>query len=178
MDRVAPCLAYAVLLAAATLLAGCGNSASGLTTGAAPAGDLPGAVNNEDPLARPIAVAWTSARAQRCGFYFDAMKLRASYLAHEAKQSSPEQLAKAEKSYDSTFKVIRDRVSSDPDYCNDRKSAEIKGQLQRHLAGDFSPRLPQTKKAETCGIWGCPQEASDEPFNAKKVFDDMAKKQR
>ncbi|NJO36001.1 MAG: hypothetical protein HC869_25935 [Rhodospirillales bacterium] len=178
MGRSAQALASVLLLSSAGLLAACGNSASGLTTGATPpAGELPAAINNEDPLARPVAVAWTSARAQRCGFYFDPTKLRATYLAYEAKQSGGEQLAKAEKSYDSTFKIIRDRVSSDPDYCTDRKGREIKTELQRHLAGDFTPKLPQAKKVETCGMWGCPPEVSDEPFNAKKMYEDLDRKQ-
>lgn len=179
MERFAQILPSALLLAFAALLAACGNSASGgLTTGATPApGELPVALSNEDPLARPVAVAWTSARAQRCGFYFDPAKLRTSYLAYEAKQSNPEQRAKAEKSYDSTLTVIRNRVSGDPDYCTDKKGAEIKADLQRHLAGDFTPKLPQTKKVETCGMWGCPPEASDEPFDAKKMYEDLDRKQ-
>jgi hypothetical protein len=178
MDRFAQFLASGLLVATGALVAACGNSASGLTTGATPtAGELPTAINNDDPLARPVAVAWTSARAERCGFYFDSTKLRASYLAYEAKQSNPEQRAKAEKSYDSTFKVIRDRVSSDPDYCTDKKGAEIKTDLQRHLAGDFSPKLPQAKKVETCGMFGCAPEASNEPFDAKKMYEELDRKQ-
>lgn len=149
-----------------------------MTTGATPpAGDLPVAISNEDPLARPVAVAWTSARAQRCGFYFDATKLRASYLAYEAKQSSPEQRTKAEQTYDSTFKVIRDRIASDAGYCTDKKGTEIKAELQRHLAGDFTPKLPQARKVETCGMWGCAPDASDEPFDAKKMYDDIERRQ-
>lgn len=178
MNNFAQVLAGATLLMSAGLLAACGNSASGLTTGAAPAaGDVPAAISNEDPLARPVAVAWTAARAQRCGFYFDPTKLRASYLAYEAKQSNAEALAKAQKTYDSTFGTIRDRVTSSPDYCTDRKSTEIKTDLQRHLAGDFSPKLPQPKKVETCGIWGCPQEKSNEPFDAKKMYEELDRKQ-
>ena len=178
MDRFAQILTSSALLASAVLLAACGNSASGLTTGATPAaGDLPVALSNEDPLARPVGVAWTSARAQRCGFYFDAAKLRASYLAYEAKKSDAQLLAKAEKSYDSTLKVIRDRISNDPDYCTDKKSTEIKTHLQRHLAGDFTAMLPQAKKVETCGMWGCPPEASNEPFDAKKMYEDLDRKQ-
>jgi hypothetical protein len=178
MERTGRLLPSALLLAGTVLLSGCGNSASGLTTGSAPTGDAPAAISNEDPMARPVAVAWTSARAQRCGFFFDPARLRSSYLAYEAKQSSGEQLAKAEKTYDSTFKIISQRVSADPDYCSDRKGNEIKGELQRHLAGDFTPKLPQPKQVATCGMWGCaPLPESDEPFNAKKMFDDLERKQ-
>ena len=109
---------------------------------------MPGGIGNDSPMARPIAVAWTSARAQRCGFYFDPGKLRASYLAYEARQSNGEQLAKSEQSYDTTFKVIRERVSADPEYCTDKKGAEIKADLQRHLKGDFTPNFPKPKVVE------------------------------
>jgi len=180
MDRFARAIASGLLLAVAGLHAGCGSSASGLITGTAPAAaDAPGSLTNENPLARPIAVAWTSARAHRCGFHFDATKLRASYLAYEARQSGADQLAKAEKSYDATFKVIRERVSANPEYCTDGKSAEIKADLQRHLAGDFAPKLPQAKKVETCGFFGCgTTSSSDEPWDSKKWWDDEAKKRR
>src|SRR5690242_4134541 len=130
MNKSGRLLPMALLLTGAIVLAGCGNSASGLTTGSAAKGDTPAPISNDDPLARPVAVAWTSARAQRCGFFFDAGKLRSSYLAYEAKQSSSEQLSKAEKTYDSTIKTISERISADPEYCTDRKGNEIKADLQ------------------------------------------------
>jgi hypothetical protein len=163
-----------LLLAAAALQAGC-SGASGLTTGTA-AADAPGGLTNDSALARPVAVAWTSARAQRCGFYFDPAKLRASYLAYEAKQSAGEQLAKAEKSYDTTFKVIRERASSDPDYCTNRKSAEIKADLQRHLAGDFAPNLPKPKVVESCGFFGCGDGSGEKQWSAEKFWEEQARK--
>jgi len=97
MDRFAHAFVSVLLLAAAGLASGCGGSASGLLTGSTPAAaDGPGTLNNDDPAARPVAVAWTSARAQRCGFYFDPAKLRASYLAYESRQPGAD-VAKAEK---------------------------------------------------------------------------------
>ena len=177
MDRFARGFAFGLLLVA-TGLAGCGGSGAGLLTGAtAAAPDAPGTSKNDDPLARPIAVAWTSARAQRCGFRFDPAKLRASYLAYEAGQSPPDQLAKAEKTFDSTFKTIRERVGGDPEYCTDRKSAEIKQDLTRHLAGDFKADFPAPKKQETCGLFGCP-DGSDEKFDSKKFSEDSQPKGR
>src|SRR5262245_40223466 len=164
MDRFAQAIALALLLAAAAC-AGCSGGATGILTGSSAAADDPGSLTKENPMARPMAVAWTSARAQRCGFHFDAGKLRASYLAYEATQSAGEQYAKAERNYDATFKVIRERVSSDPDYCSDRKSAEIKTDLQRYLAGDFTPKLPTAKVAETCWFF-CGDGSSARPWTA------------
>jgi hypothetical protein len=177
MDRFAKVLACGLLLACTGLSGGCGSSASGLVTGSAPtAADMPGGIGNDSPMARPIAVAWTSARAQRCGFHFDAAKLRASYLAYEARQSNGEQLAKSEQSYDTTFKVIRDRVSADPEYCTDKKGAEIKADLQRHLKGDFTPNFPKPKVVESCGFFGCAPPPSDEKFDNKKFWEERDKK--
>lgn len=172
MDRFARGFAFGLLLATAGL-AGCGGSAGGLLTGSTAAADAPGSLSNDSPQARPIAVAWTSARAERCGFHFDPAKLRASYLAHEARQSPPDQLAQTEKTYDATFKTIRQRVGAEPDYCSDRKSAEIKKDLTRHLAGDFTPNIPKPKVVESCGLFGC-GETSSESWNADKFWRDMA----
>lgn len=179
MTRFGRSMAALTLLMGGGLLAACSNSAGGLVTGSNQTdGEVPGGITNASPLARPIGVAWTSARAQRCGFYFDATKLRASYLAYEAKQGNAEQLSKAEKSYDATFKTIRERVSADPDYCTDAKGNAIKADLQRHLAGDFSPKFPEPKKVEACPFLGCPTvPTSDEPFNSKKMFDDIDRRQ-
>ena len=171
MDRFARGIAFGLLLAAAALHAGC-SGASGLLTGSADGAGAPGKLGNDDPTARPIAVAWTSARAQRCGFNFDPGKLKASYLAYEAKQAGADQLAKAEKSYDTTFKTIRERVSGDPDYCTDRKSAEIKADLTRHLAGDFTANMPKPKVVGSCGFFGfgCGDGSGDRPWSADQFW--------
>ena len=174
MDRFAQSLSIGLLLAATVMHAGCGGGASGLTTGATLPADAPaGGINNEHPLARPISVAWTSARARRCGFHFDPAKLRASYLAYEAQQGAAgDQLAKIQSSYDSTVNTISTRINGDPDYCTDRKGADIKADLQRHLAGNFTPNLPKAKADTSCGFFGCPSSPSsaDKPFDSKDFW--------
>jgi hypothetical protein len=173
MDRFARAFVSVLLLATAGLASGCGSGTGLLTGSTSAAADAPATLNNDDPAARPIAVAWTSARAQRCGFYFDPAKLRTSYLAYESRQPSGD-IAKAEKTYDSTFKSIRDRVAADPDYCTDSKSAQIKSDLTRHLAGDFNPNFPKPKVAESCGLFGCGGGSSDDKWDTKKFWDDQA----
>jgi hypothetical protein len=179
MDRFAHGLATALLLVGTALHAGCGNSASGLTTGsnAGLPGDAPGAFNNQDPMSRPVAVAWTSARAKRCGFYFDPAKLKINYLEYERTQGAAgEQLAKIEKSYDTTYRVTSDRISSDAEYCSDRKGLEIKADLQRHLSGDYSANLPKPKQMANCGFFGCTETGqSDQPFDSKKFWQEKDK---
>jgi hypothetical protein len=174
MDRFAQGFASGLMLAAAALAGGCSGGVSGLLGGAPAAADAPGSVKNEDPLARPVAVAWTSARAQRCGFYFDPAKLRSSYLAYEARQPGAD-LARAEKTYDSTFKTIHEKVAADPDYCTNSKSAEIKKDLTRHLAGDFTPHFPKPSAAESCGLF-CGADTSDQAWDAKKFWAEQDKK--
>jgi hypothetical protein len=168
MIRLAQGLAAAIAVAGAGLLAACSNGASVLTGGAAEIGGM----KNEDPMARPVGVAWTSARAKRCGFYFDGPKLRTAYLAWERGQGTPaEQLARIETTYDTTFKSTFDRVAEDTGYCTDRKGGEIKADLQRYLAGDYTPNLPKPIAVASCsGFFGC-QTQSEEPFSTKKFWD-------
>ena len=155
----------------------CSCGSAGLTTastGLLPA-DVPTTVTNEDPMARPVAVAWTSARAKRCGFYFDPAKLKTNYLAYESRQGvAGEQHAKIEKAYDTSYRVTSEKISLDADYCSDRKGLEIKADLERHLAGDYTPNLPKAKPIASCGFWGC-QSNHDEPFNSKKFWTEAEK---
>jgi hypothetical protein len=183
MKRFAQAGAGALLLVCTALHAGCGNSSAGLTTGSTgllPA-DAPAtaAVGNEDPMARPMSVAWTSARAKRCGFYFDPAKLKTQYLAYESSRggAAGEQLNKIEKTYDSTYRVTSEKVSADPDYCAESKAREIKADLERHLAGDYTPNLPKPKHVASCGFWGC-QSSGDEPFSTKKFWTEQEKNPR
>ena len=102
MKRFVQAVGSALLLAATALHAGCGGG--GITTSAVQAADVPQGLTNADPMARPVAVAWTSARAKRCGFYFDPAKLKINYLSYERTQgATPEQLANLEKAFDSAY---------------------------------------------------------------------------
>jgi hypothetical protein len=180
MNRTTKGLSAGLLLALTALHAGCGSGASGLTT-ASVAGDSPG-IANEDPMARPIQVAWTSARAQRCGFNFDTVKLRTSYLGYEQRQGTGgDQFNKIQSTYDTTFKTISGRVSSDPDYCTDKRSTQIKADLQRHLAGDYTPNLPKPKVEVQCGGFfggSCDSGASDKKFESKEFYDELERRKK
>ncbi len=68
-------------------------------------------------------------------------------------------------------------MSGEPDYCTERKSQEIKADLTRHLAGDFTPKLPQQPKVvESCGFFGCPEASRDEAWDTKKFWEQDAAK--
>ena len=128
-------------LAAMLALAGCSSAGSGLTTGSL----LPGAAKPADPVSeRALQVGATSARAAKCGYNFDPQKLRATYIAYEAGQPGADP-AKVEKIFDTARASVASKIADPADYCNDEQTAKIKGDLTRHLAGDFSP---PAKKAE------------------------------
>lgn len=167
MIRLALSLTAAAAVAGTWLLAGCSSGASGLSGGATEVGSI----KNDDPMARPVAVAWTSARAKRCGFYFDPTKLRTSYLAWERGQGvAADQLTRIESVYDTTFKSAYDKAATDAGYCTEVRGGEIKADLQRYLRGDYTPNLPKPKVVANCGFFGC-NTPSDEPFVTKSFWE-------
>lgn len=97
-------------------------------------------VSPEDPLARPIQVGWTSARASHCGFIFDPDQLRADFLAAEERVGTPpDQMQKIAKAYDYTRASVLSSIKDDAGYCTKDRTAAIRRDLNRYLAGDFSP---------------------------------------
>jgi hypothetical protein len=93
----------------------------------------------EDPLARPIQIGWTSARASHCGFVFNPDQLRADFLASEQRAGMPpEQMQKIEKAYDYTRQSVLGSIKDNPSYCNKERTAAIRRDLNRYLAGDYS----------------------------------------
>lgn len=136
------------VLVSALLIGGCSSFPS-LSTGSIAGTGAPtapaGPVN--DVTARAMQVGALSARAQKCGYNFDPVKLRSAYIASEA-QINPADVAKAEKIFDISHNGIIKAVAAKPNYCSDAKTAEIKEDLTRHLAGDFSPRPPKVEAQE------------------------------
>jgi hypothetical protein len=93
-----------------------------------------------DPLARPVQVGWTSARASHCGFIFNPDQLRSNYLAAEASTGiSPPQMRKIVEAYDYTRQSTLDTIKDNHGYCNKERTTAIRADLNRYLAGDFSP---------------------------------------
>ncbi len=143
-----------VLLGAAILpaaLSGCGASLPGLSTGSLLGGEktaaaaAPQATN--DPTSRAMQVGATAARAQKCGFNFDPVKLKTNYLAAEAAQlTTPSDAGKISQIYDTAFNGISKAVATQGEsYCSEAKTRTIKEDLARHLAGDYTPRPPESQ---------------------------------
>jgi hypothetical protein len=97
-------------------------------------------VKPDDPLARPTQVGWTSARATRCGFIFSPEQLRANYFGWESAMGhSPAELQKMEKAYDYTRESVLASANDDLRYCTKERLDAIRVDLNRYLAGDYSP---------------------------------------
>lgn len=97
-------------------------------------------IKPDDPLARPTQVGWTSARATRCGFIFSPEQLRSNYLASESAMGhSPKEMEKIVKAYDYTRKSALITINEDQRYCNKGRLDAIRTDLNRYLAGDYSP---------------------------------------
>jgi hypothetical protein len=160
-------LGVALSVVAAFGLAGCSNSASQLlTTGSIFGGEKTAQATAEKPVTaidRAIQVAAVSARAQKCGYVFDPAALRAAYLASETQPApvptlvsgatetpapTPVQTPAAPTvdptalaaRYDYTVRTIAGKIADQDDYCDESRTALIKADLNRHLAGDFTPR--------------------------------------
>jgi hypothetical protein len=127
-------------------LAGCsGPGALGTTATTAP--PPPPAVVN-DPATRVSQVAWTTARAKKCGFVLDRPKLKASYLGFEASQTTDTAaLTKLDRAFDAAEGVLAARMADKPDYCRSAVVEEVRADLARYLAGDFTARAVRVAEA-------------------------------
>jgi hypothetical protein len=97
-------------------------------------------VTPQDPLAKPIQVAWTSARASYCGFLFDPVKLKADFMADESRRGANQyELQRYSEAYDYTVESVTSTIKGDPNYCTKERSDAIRADLRRYLAGDYTP---------------------------------------
>lgn len=127
-------------------LAGCGASLPSLSTGSLLGGGSKAAAENtnpNDPVARAMDVAATSARAIKCGYNFDPAKLKNQFLSSETAANPPD-AAKLSQVYDTAFNgVSKALTEKGVDYCSELKVARIKLALTRHLNGDYTPSPPE-----------------------------------
>ena len=170
MLRFAHWVQPVAVVAAAVIIGACSSGSAGLTTGALLPGSKPA---QDDPTQRAVLVSATSARAAKCGYNFDPVRLRASYLAYESAQgAAPELLGRLEKSYDFTRASVIQKMGPADAYCTDEKTAEIKRELTRHMAGDFAAP-PKRAPPPSASWWGNP---SGTPLEREKIFDPLARK--
>ena len=131
------------------VLGGCSNG-GGLTTGSLFGSSQAGQVAAAQPVSagdRAAQVGAVSARAAKCGFNFDATALKTSFMNAEATQAADQAaLNKTEREYDTIRVKVAAAIAKEPDFCSDSKTRDIKADLTRHLAGDFTPK--QVKVAD------------------------------
>lgn len=144
------------LLAITVLVAGCSGSATSLTTGSLFGGGSEAAKTEAAPAqpagdatSRAFQVGSVSARAVKCGYNFDPAVLKAKFLAAEASQgTTPEMIARAEKIYDVAYNGVWKGVATQKGYCSAKRTEQIQSDLQRHLAGDYTPSKQKIIQAE------------------------------
>jgi hypothetical protein len=159
MDRrKSSILPIAVALAGSVSLAACsgpsGSGSTSLVTGSVFSSAPKAAVNPDNPALRPTKVALVSAGAVKCGFYFDPAKLRQAFLAsHTSNSGLPaDQIGKAQQSYDTAFERGAKALGPQEGFCTDGQVGQLKADLNRHLAGDYTtvahldkgPKQPST----------------------------------
>lgn len=146
MKTILAAAGFAVALAA---LGGCGASLPGMSTSALSPAPAPA---QSDPTGRALQVGSTSARALKCGYNFDPVKLRTQFLAAEG-AANPAGVDQLGKIYDTAFNGVTKAVAGQGEgYCSEDKVAQIKAALTRHLAGDYTP--PPQAPAQDQGIFG------------------------
>lgn len=129
-------------------------------------------------MARPVQVAWTAARAEKCGFNFDNARLKSNYIAFEQSQGADAgRIGNITKSYDMTAAKIKASLASEEGYCTEKKSAVIKADLQRHLAGNYEPNFPEDKRIAQGNIFTKANDTTDQgKFDPKTIWKDLEDK--
>jgi hypothetical protein len=122
----------------------------------------------DEPTERALHSAATSARATKCGYNFNPIKLREAYLASEAASgATPEQMAKLSQSYDFTVTTVSKQISKPEEYCSESKTREVSAQLNKQLAGDF--RAPKKAGApKSAGWWDTT--GTEKPLDREEIF--------
>jgi hypothetical protein len=160
------------------------NTKSGLSTasilGEAPpaaSGDRPG-ITKDDPMARPVQVAWTAARAEKCGFNFNAGKLKSDYIAFEQRGGADAaRLGQIDKTYDTTVAKIKSTIGAADSYCTEKTANIIKADLQRHLRGDYEANFPEDKRVAEGNFWSkASDQTQQERFNQDTFWKDYEAK--
>ena len=163
MKRTNITIATAATLSLSLAFGGCGASIPSLSTGSLLGGSNTAKENRDpnDPVARAMGVAATSARALKCGYNFDPGKLKSQYLTYETTASPMADQARLAQIYDTSFSsvsktIVAKEKEEEEQYCVPDRTARIKAALNRNLAGDYTPP-PSEAPEDSGGIfsgWG------------------------
>ncbi|MFM1816584.1 MAG: hypothetical protein RLZ98_3279 [Pseudomonadota bacterium] len=163
-----------LLPAAALLLSGCGSSSPtlpSLTTGSifAPAAKKDAGPPPITAVDRAIHLGAMSARAAKCGYNFDSAKLRQDYLSYETTATgAPDAVTKATEAYDKSNLLVAKAIAKDEAYCSATQTKQIKADLVKALAGDYTPPIQKQRQAVS---WLDSGDVGRETINWEGVFD-------
>jgi hypothetical protein len=126
---------------------------SSLTTGSPPDAAATAVVVPTPPVSTPtdraFQVGSVTARATKCGYNFNPAKLKANYMAYETSMGlAPADAEKLEKIYSVAYNGTMKGAASDPNYCSEAKTKDIKEDLNKLLAGDYTPTKKKIAAAE------------------------------
>ncbi len=174
--QITPPRAAALLTATLSLALGACNAGPLLQTGSLSPAATTAAPKVATPMDRTLHIAATSARAQKCGYFFDPNALRANFLAAEAQRGTPpETVAQLGQSYDFTNRTVAGKIADSESYCaSEGRTSQIKTSLQQALAGNFE--VPPPKKEEDQGGLFAGFEARDtsaDTFNPDHIYDPL-----
>jgi len=127
---------------------------------------------------RALHFGATSARAQKCGFYFDPATLRTNFLAAEAARGiAADSLAQTGQTYDFTVKKIAASIKEPGTYCTTARTASVKKSLTAALAGNFEPPVKKVAK-DTSGFWSdlTDDDGTEKKWNPNEIYDPVLNK--
>lgn len=115
--------------------------------------------------------ATIAAQAGKCGYNFDAQRVRAGYLRWETQQGTqPAELTALEQLYDTTRSRIGNAIANPEEFCSDAVADRLKNDLGKQLAGDYSAPM---KKAEI--PWWQSTKSSQGELDREKIFNPRTK---
>jgi len=147
-----------VVLLCGLMFSGC--SSMGLSTASITGSEAkkapalpPGPVVVVDPMRRAVKIAELSAKAEKCGYNFDAARLRTAFLANEVQQGlDAAATTKLTNTYDLARQLTLREIGEGEGYCTAARTDAIKPALRQVLAGNFVVTEVPTK--QSTGVFG------------------------
>ena len=72
-----------------------------------------------------------------------------------------------------TVTKIKGTITDSEAYCSDKRSAAIKADLTRHLAGNYEPNFPEEKAAPSTTLLGKYDPGAAKAMDSKAIWDDI-----
>ncbi len=93
-----------------------------------------------------MQLAWTSARAEKCGFVYQPNMLVSNWVNQEGRTGGD--VGARRQAYEFAFRRFQATLAKNPKYCTQARIAETRRDLNRHMEGDYSPGPPPSVEEE------------------------------